>query len=558
MCGKTIKHEKSCGAVIFREETSGQRHDVLYLIEEMQKGHFSLCKGHVEKNETEHQTAVREIGEETGLTVSFLNGFRETVSYAPAPGIRKEVVFFLAKRTGGVERAQPEEVRSIRWLPFDDACALLTYESDREILKKADAFRRRPEKDSFVKQAERVLFDSVSAVMPYESVCGALKDLPEIDGAGKLYVVSIGKAAWEMARAAETTLGDKIYKGFVLTKYGHARGQLGHFVIREAGHPVPDANTFSATEEILQMTSGLHDADRVLFLVSGGGSALFESPAITVEEYISVTESLLRSGASIDEFNAVRKHLSRVKGGRFALHCAPASIFALLLSDVVGDRPDVIASGPVSPDGSTSKDALDVLERYGIPVSAEAVRVLRTETPKRLERVGCRIIGSVRRLCAAAEESLKSLGYEPVLLTDSLNQRVEDAVNMFVSAALKHSGGKKAYIAGGEALAEVRGQGLGGRCQEAAVRFAMSECVQGRKDVFFFAFGSDGTDGPTDAAGGFSDGRTVEKMKKAGLDPEAVLLNSDSYHALESVGQLLITGPTGTNVNDLMILLCAG
>ena len=545
-----MKHEKSCGAVIFRKTGSG----VLYLVEEMMKGHHSMCKGHVEAGETEHETARREIREETGLTVSFLNGFRETDSYSPAPGVVKQVVFYLAEATGGTEKPQPEEVKAIRWLPFEEAHALLTYETDRKILRDAEDFRALPERLSFVKQAESLMRSSIGAVMPGEAVRAALRRLSPLRPGGRNLLVAVGKAAWEMADAACGLLGDEISEGFVVTKYGHSRGDIPRCRIFEAGHPVADEKTFRATEEILSATDRLREEDRVLFLVSGGGSALFEKPLIEEAEYLDVTERLLRSGLPIGEFNAVRKHLSAVKGGRFAAHCLPASVFAVLLSDVLGDRPDVIASGPVSPDASTSEEALSVLKKAGISLSPEAEAQIRKETPKETPNAECVIAGSVRFLCEAAADAARSMGYEPVLVTDRLEAEAKEAGKTFASLAISHTGGPKAYIAGGETVVRVTGNGLGGRCQETAV--ACAEGIKGLSGRFFFSFGSDGTDGPTDAAGGYADGETAEKLEKENDPVPDVLKSNDSYHALEKIGQLLMTGPTGTNVNDLCVLFC--
>ncbi|MBP5231656.1 MAG: DUF4147 domain-containing protein, partial [Clostridia bacterium] len=379
---------------------------------------------------------------------------------------------------------------------------------------------------------------------------------------GKRILVAVGKAAWDMADAAVRFLKEPVSDGIVITKHGHARGPIGPLKIREAGHPVPDADTFRATEEVLSMTSGLGPEDRVLFLVSGGGSALFEKPLIPEEEYASLTAALLKSGIPIGPFNAVRKHLSAVKGGRFALHCLPASVDAVILSDVIGDPPDVIASGPVTADKSTSEEAISVLRSLAIPISERTEAVLRLETPKSVPNVSFRVTGSLKRLCGRAAETAAGLGYVPEILTCELQGDASEAGERFAEYAnrvlaerspLPGNAKRFAFLAGGETTVRVTGNGTGGRCQEMAVSCA--KCLRGKEGVLFFAFGSDGTDGPTDAAGGFADGRTVDRMEKAGFAADTVLRNNDSYHALEAVGNLLVTGPTGTNVNDLAVLL---
>ena len=547
-----LKKEKSCGAVLYRTMPDAS---VRYLVEVMQLGHTALCKGHVEGNETEHQTARREIEEETGLYVSFRDGFRECVSYAPNPGVIKEVVYYLAEEAGGVERAQPEEVASLRWLSYPDALDALTYDNDKDILRKAEAFRSLSVSDSPLRQAERILHKAVSDALPGTAVRKALASLPAFSG--KLILVAVGKAAWEMANEACLELsGTDRYpeKGIVVTKEGHARGPIESFQILEAGHPVPDERSFAAADAVLQATEGLKADDLVLFLLSGGGSALFEKPLIPKEEYRTLTGLLLRSGAPIEDVNVIRKHLSAVKGGRFAEHCLPASVYAVLLSDVLGDDPATIASGPVSPDPSSASDAARLLQTYGIPLTQSVREALNRETPKTICNATVTVTGSVRTLCESAVREARALGYEPVLVTDRLTGEAKEAGRLFAKLAKEHTGSPKAYIAGGETTVRVTGNGWGGRNQEMAV--ACAEAIDGMENVFFFSFGSDGTDGPTDAAGGFADGQTAEKLRDAGFPAGRVLQDNDSYHALEAIGQLLVTGPTGTNVNDLSVLLC--
>ena len=382
---------------------------------------------------------------------------------------------------------------------------------------------------------------------------------------GNLYVVAIGKAAWRMAKAANDVLknriSDKVIHGVIVTKYNHSEGNIENFEIYEAGHPVPDENTIMATERVLELTSNLKEHDLVLFLISGGGSALFELPLeeITLEEIQHLNEQLLKSGANIVEINTVRKHLSKVKGGRFAQHVYPAKIVSLVLSDVLGDRLDSIASGPAYPDATTSQQAFDVLKKYNIAVSDKILNALAQETPKDLSNVETFIIGSVRVACDNAKKVASELEYNTLILTTTLNCEAKEAGRFLGSIAreIKQSDNpvKKpaAIILGGETVVKVKGSGKGGRNQELALSFALE--IEGLENIVLCSFGTDGTDGPTDAAGGIVDGQTAQRIRKAGLSPESFLENNDSYNALKIAGDLLITGPTGTNVNDLIVLL---
>lgn len=404
--------------------------------------------------------------------------------------------------------------------------------------------------------AERVVQASVAASMPGPGVRRALAGMTF--SSGRLLLVAAGKAAWPMAEAAYALLGTRVSAGIVITKHGHARGPIGPLLIREAGHPVPDADTFSATREALELTRDLKKEDSVLFLLSGGGSALFEAPLIPPEELQSLTQALLDSGADITEINTLRKRLSAVKGGRFAEWCAPAAVRTVVLSDVVGDRPDVIASGPAWPDASDCARAKGIMEKYALSLSPEAGLLLEKETPKTLENVTLDFAGNLRLLCAAAETQLRALGYEPILLTDSLSCEAGAAGVFLADCARSHAGkGKKlALLAGGETVVHRTGTGLGGRSQHLALSAAAG--LAGVAHAAVFSFGSDGTDGPTDAAGGYADGATAGAIAAAGVDLAAALANFDSYHALDAAGGLIRTGPTGTNVNDLAVALIDG
>ena len=396
--------------------------------------------------------------------------------------------------------------------------------------------------------ADAIVRASIAAVLPDEAVRRTLRDYRP--GTGKTLLVAAGKAAWQMARAAADTL-HRVDGGVVITKYGHVKEPIPGLVCCEAGHPVPDENGFAATGKALALVEGLSAGDTVIFLLSGGGSALFELPLIPGEELRDITRQLLGCGADIVEINAIRKRLSAVKGGRFALACAPARV----LSVVLGDPLDSIASGPAYPDGTSCADALAVVEKYGLRLSDAALALLRRETPKELPGVETHVSGSVRELCAAAGRAARELGYEPVFLTDRLSCEAREA-GRFLSAILKsHAGSGRAlaFIAGGETVVRLTGNGLGGRNQELAL--AACEGIAGLAEAAVFSVGSDGTDGPTDAAGGFVDGESFEKLKAAGLELHTVLGNNDSYHALAAIGGLIVTGPTGTNVNDVSVAL---
>ena len=375
----------------------------------------------------------------------------------------------------------------------------------------------------------------------------------------EIILIGIGKASWTMAKAATEVLDQRIVSGAIVTKYGHSEGSLPGIKIFEAGHPLPDSNTLKATEKILEITRQAGKDQTILFLVSGGGSALFEKPAhrLPIRFLSDITSKLLLSGADISELNTVRKHLSSVKGGRFAVHCMPAAIFQITLSDVLGDRPDMIASGPAVPDPSTSGEALAVIKKYKIPLSPEIESALRSETPKSLDNVSFEIAGNVTGLCRAAKIAAEKRGYISEIVTDRLDGEARLAGYMAAERALDELGksaeAKRCLIWGGETTVKVKGSGKGGRSQEVAL--AAAEKISGSGNIVILSAGSDGTDGPTDAAGGIVDGLTWGKIRSVSYDPVEMLENNDSYNALELAGALLKTGPTGTNVNDLVIAL---
>ena len=398
--------------------------------------------------------------------------------------------------------------------------------------------------------ADAIIRAAIAAVLPDEAVRRALKGrhFP-----GRVLLVAAGKAAWQMARAAVEALGP-VDAGVVVTKYGHVQGQLPGVICYEAGHPVPDENSFRATQAALDLVAGAKETDTVLFLLSGGGSALFEKPLIPGGELQDITQQLLACGADIVEMNTIRKRLSAVKGGRFALACAPARVYSIVLSDILGDPLDMIASGPAVPDRSTCAQAQAIAETYGLRLSEAARACLQQETPKVLDNVETHITGSVRELCAAAAAACGQLGYKPVLLTDHLDCEAREAGRFLADIARTHAGRGQAtaYLAGGETVVRLTGHGLGGRNQELAL--AAAPGLAGLPAAVF-SVGSDGTDGPTDAAGGYVDGDTAAALAARGLDAGAVLADNDAYHALQAVDGLIVTGPTGTNVNDVAVVL---
>ncbi len=402
--------------------------------------------------------------------------------------------------------------------------------------------------------ADRIIAAAMAESMPGEAVRRALADMRLIEG-GRIIPVAVGKAAFEMARAARETLGDRLENGIVITKYGHVKGEIEGMTCFEAGHPVPDENGYRATEAVLRRVRGLHAQDTVLFLLSGGGSALFEKPLLPPEEMADITRQLLACGADIVEINTLRKRFSAVKGGKFALSCAPARVCSVILSDIIGDPVDMIASGPACPDPSACAQAQEIAKRYHLKLSDAARALLSIETPKQLPNAETRITGSVRQLCAAAQRVCEGLGYQTVFLTAGLSCEAREAGAFLAAIAREHQDTARAlaFIAGGETVVHVTGKGLGGRNQELAL--AAAQGIAGCRDTCVFSVGSDGTDGPTDAAGGYADGHTCGDLAGHGMDVRKYLADNDAYHALQAAGGLIMTGPTGTNVNDLTVVL---
>lgn len=400
--------------------------------------------------------------------------------------------------------------------------------------------------------ADIIVSEAIAAVQPDAAVCRALEhyELPK----GRLILIAVGKAAWNMADAAVRCLHKRPDAGAVITKYGHSRGNIDGLRIIEAGHPVPDGNSVAGARAVMELTADLSPDDGVLLLLSGGGSALFELPVIPLDKLESLTGELLRCGADIAEINTVRKHLSRVKGGGFGLHCAPARVYSIVLSDVLGNRPDVIASGPAVGDHTTIADARAVLEKYAAD-SFDDIAAALVETPDHLDNSEAYITGSVSELCAAAEKSCARLGYETIMLTDRLDCEAREAGRFLAAIAETYQSTEHsmAFIAGGETVVHVTGGGKGGRNQETAL--AAAQRLAALRDTALFSVGSDGTDGPTDAAGGYVDNDTLSELCLSGVEAEQALRDNDSYNALKACGGLIITGPTGTNVNDVAVLL---
>lgn len=415
-------------------------------------------------------------------------------------------------------------------------------------------------------EAEQIMEYAIERVLPDRAVVQALENIPGIRRtSGRVYLAAVGKAAWQMANAAVQALKAPVADGVLVTKYGHVKGEIPGVRCFEGGHPIPDENSLAGTQAILDMTENLTEEDQVLFLVSGGGSALFEKPLVSLSALQELNRQLLAVGASITEINTLRKRLSAVKGGRFARWCEPAHVEAVILSDVLGDPLDMIASGPAAPDRSTCGEALEIVEKYRLEVTPEVRACLEQETPRELKNVTSHVIGSVGQLCLAAAEKCRELGYEVQILTDRMCCEAREAGRVLaaIAGSSPASGkrgaqaglwpGKRACIAGGECVVYLHGKGLGGRNQELAL--AAAEGLAGIPNAAVFSVGSDGTDGPTDAAGGYVDGDSLEELAARGIPLREALADNDSYHALDAIGGLLRTGPTGTNVNDFSVVL---
>ncbi|MBQ7222993.1 MAG: DUF4147 domain-containing protein [Erysipelotrichaceae bacterium] len=393
----------------------------------------------------------------------------------------------------------------------------------------------------------RIIIDyCLEQVRPDSAVKRALAEMP--NHCGKTVLIAVGKAAWQMARAACDLITPD--EGIVITKYGHCQGPINGLILREASHPLLDENSLIWGREAIGMVSGLSGDDLVIFLLSGGASALFEASDLPLAELQDISSQLLKCGADITEINTIRKRLSLIKGGRFGQRCRPARVFSIILSDIIGDPLDMIGSGPCAPDQSTSEQAFEVVRKYDLKLSEQALNLLRSETVRQLDNVTSLITGSVSQLCLAAEKISKELGYQPVIISDTIAGEARDEGAILARKALEITE-KTALIQGGETVVHVTGNGLGGRNQELVL--AGAPLIAGRK-IALFSIGSDGTDGPTDAAGGYLDGDSAAELIK-NENWIRYLENNDSYNGLKTVDGLIFTGPTGTNVNDLTVAL---
>lgn len=409
------------------------------------------------------------------------------------------------------------------------------------------------------KDAELMIRKIIADVLPMKAV---RKVLNEIELDKPVYVIAIGKAAWGMANETFRILGDRIQEGIVVTKYNHARGEIPGFAILESGHPFPDENSLRAAEAVLALADRVTQEEQVVLLLSGGGSALVEKPigGLTLSEVEYTTKLLLKCGADIVEINTVRKHLSEIKGGKLAQRLMPATGYAIILSDVVGDHPEMIASGMTYQDDTNAEDVERVLDKYQLDVGENVRRVLTCSKKVPAGNIVNIVEGNVKELCNAAVVHAKEMGYAPYVISVDMKCEAKELGTWFGQAAHKCLEGNKwnlrlpcALIIGGETVVKVTGNGMGGRNQEIALQAAKE--IRGMDHVVLFSLASDGTDGPTDAAGGIVDGTTVLKLEALGMDIDSCLADNDAYHALQAVDSLIMTGPTGTNVNDVTVML---
>lgn len=418
------------------------------------------------------------------------------------------------------------------------------------------------------RHALSILRAALAASDPAGAVTRELKRL-NLEKYRAVYVVGAGKAGASMGKAAERVLGRRIAGGLINVKYGHT-AKLRRIELNECGHPVPDERGVAGADRIAAIAESAGERDLVVCLISGGASALLPLPAegITLEEKQAVTRLLLECGADIHEINTVRKHISRIKGGQLARLASPATVEAFLLSDVIGDDLDVIGSGPTAPDASSYARAGAIFEKYGIasrvPASVRdridaGIKGLIAETPKPGDPVFLRvrntIVGSNRLALRAAAKRARALGYRTLVLASGIEGETREIARMHAAIAREMATTGQpiqppaCVITGGETTVTIKGSGLGGRNQEFALASAMG--IAGLSDTVVLSAGTDGTDGPTDAAGAIADGKTLERKP----DAQRFLASNDSYHYFESLGDLVITGPTNTNVADVRIIL---
>ncbi len=391
-------------------------------------------------------------------------------------------------------------------------------------------------------------------------------DLPEPGGAGRIFAAGAGKAAASLAKALEESLGDRLTSGRIVVKHGHGL-PMKKIIIEEGGHPLPDEGGLEGTKRLIDDLGDTRPEDRVFFLLTGGGSALLVAPAegLSLEDKIDTTRLLLGCGATIQEMNTLRKHLSAVKGGRLLERIAPARSTTLIISDVVGDDLASIGSGPTAPDPTTFEDSLEILNRYDLMDKVpEKVRFRLSEgaegrikeTPKSadglFEETQHLILASNRLSVNTARKRAGDLGFDVEVFAHEMVGSTHEQARGFAERLAQRSGRRPlVLLAGGETTLKVEGTGKGGRNQEFALVVARE--IEGQEDLLILSAGTDGTDGPTDAAGAFADGTTYARARVQGLDPQSYLINNDSYTLFKALGDLLITGPTGTNVMDLVI-----
>ena len=432
---------------------------------------------------------------------------------------------------------------------------------------------------SLSRDAVRILRAALSAADPVEAIIRHVRVSGDTLITGRrryrlksyrnIYVIGAGKAGGSMARAVEHLIGKRIAAGLVNVKYGHT-AKLRRIDLNECGHPIPDENGVAGARRIAEIARAATAQDLVICLISGGASALlpFPTPPMTLEEKQETTGLLLRCGANIHELNCVRKHMSLIKGGRLAGLAYPATVLTLILSDVVGDALDTIGSGPTVPDPSTFADAREIFDRYGIwndlpETVRERFRADEPETPKPgdkiFEHIQNVVVGSNRLAVDAAVGAARTLGYRTLVLSTFIEGESREAAGFHAAIVreIRATGqpvkAPCCVISGGETTVTVRGQGLGGRNQEFAL--AAAKGIEGLDGVVMLSAGTDGTDGPTDAAGAIADGSTMARAKERGLIATEFLANNNSYHFFETLGDLIKTGPTGTNVADIRILL---
>lgn len=401
------------------------------------------------------------------------------------------------------------------------------------------------------KDALDIISYSIHSSLPYENT---KRILSSVDLSCKdLFVLSVGKAAVPMAKAADNILGSRISNGLVVTKYGHVKNFYSpYFKIIEASHPIGDGNSIKAAEQALSAVASLKEKDICLVLLSGGGSALFEKSLLPQDEYNEINRKLLSRGADISEINAVRRRLSIVKGGRFAAAAYPAKVITVALSDVLTNDKKVIASGITVKDDTEGSFIKSTIDKYLYDVKDEIKSLLYEEHKIKINDGGYYFAGDINMLCNAAFEKARSLGYEAEIIDNSVTgEAKEKALEMIDCIPYKY--GKHCYIFGGETTVTLKGHGIGGRNQEMALAAAIK--IKNRKDIVFASAGSDGTDGPTDDAGGIVDGNTYYEMKDCGVNPESELINNNSNYALGCADAIITTGPTGTNVNDLTLIM---